>query len=58
MLSNDKIKLLSMADALQIEAEDRLIRPYSAANTPKEDINALNNITRAIGSIRATIKKS
>jgi hypothetical protein len=54
MLSNDKIKLLSMADALQIEAEDRI----NHLNAKISDQNILRNITRAIGSIRATIKKA
>ena len=55
MLSNDKIKLLSMADALQIEAYERLNVPYTRS---VEDANTFNNIVRAIGSIRATIKKA
>lgn len=52
MLNNDKIKLLSLADQLLIEAEDRQ-NPLSIA-----DQVLIKNIARNINSIRALINKA
>jgi hypothetical protein len=52
MLPNDKIKLLSMADALLIEAKDR------ANENSAKDTTLVNNIGRNVNSIRALITKN